>query len=141
MYQDSDWIKAVSRLSKLTIAGALNWKPTGLVEDSLPEPDDELVRSFSCEQNERRYEVFEVRGRQYTDEDTFYRYSAHYLNIYKRAPSKLFQFVTRSPSLPAVRSAVGDLFRMVERAYAHQAGALDDLLGGDTHEDEEEQST
>jgi hypothetical protein len=133
MYQNSDWIKAISRLSRLTVEGALSWKPASLEDEELPDAYDQLVRAFSCEHKERRYEVFEVRSRHYTDEDTYSLYSQHYLNIYKRTRPLYFDFITRSPPLPVV----GDLFRTVERAYAHQEGALDDLLSGASEAGEE----
>jgi hypothetical protein len=132
MYQTSDWIKAISRLSRLTIENAVKWKQTNLEDDELPEPSDRLVRAFACQHNNMKYQVFEVRSRNYTDEDTFYWFPQYFLDIFKRGFSPEYVFITRSPALPIV----GDLLRTVERAYARQEGALDDLLGGDNETDE-----
>jgi hypothetical protein len=126
MYQDSDWIKALSRLSKLTLEGAVAWMPTELDPDELPESTDKAVRAFKCEFKDKRYRVFEVNSRRYVDEDSFYWITQHYLDIFNRRDNfGMFDFIARSAPLPAA----SDLFRTVERTYAHQKGALDDLLG------------
>jgi hypothetical protein len=128
MYQSSDWIKAVSKLSRLTVQGVLKWTPTELETDELPDPDNRAGRAFSADNNDKRYRVFEVKLRNYTDEDTFYWQTEYYLDIFERnGPIGWYEFLTRSPSLPVV----GNLWRTIERKYAHQRGALDDLLGGE----------
>jgi hypothetical protein len=131
MYQDSDWIKALSRLSKLTLEGVLTWKPTELHADELPEPTDRFIRGFQCEYKGKRYRVFEVSSRHYFDEDSFYWFSQHYLEIFIIESAFSAEFVARSSPFPAA----ADLFRTIERAYAHQKGALDDLLGSEDSDD------
>jgi hypothetical protein len=132
MYQPSDWIKAISRLSKLTVRGALTWKPVELETADLPDPDDRPGRAFKADNKDKQYRVFEIKTRRYTDEDTFYWATDYYLDIYTRPnPISWYEFLTRSPSLPAV----GDLWRTIERKYAHQQGALDDLLMDDDDSD------
>lgn len=138
MYQASDWIKAVSKLSKLTVQGALTWTPVELEADELPNPDDRAGRAFSADNKDKQYRVFEIKNRVYTDEDTFYWNTDYYLDIYTRSgPIGWHKFVTRSPALPAI----GDLWRTIERKYAHQQGALDDLLtdGDGSEGDSDEQ--
>jgi hypothetical protein len=127
MYQTSDWIKAITRLSKLTVEGALAWQSSTLDDDELPNPTDRPGRIFTGEYKDRRYRVFEVSTKAYTDEDTFYWASECYLDIFVRHSPFQYEFVTRSPSLPVV----ADLFRTVERKYAYQKGALIDLLDAD----------
>ena len=76
-----------------------------------------------------------MKTRNYTDEDTFYWASEYYLDIFTQTNALGWvEFVTRSPSLPAVVN----LWRTIERKYAYQRGALDDLLTDD--EDSEDSS-
>lgn len=138
MYQTSDWIKAISKLSRLTVEGKLKWAPAELEAGELPSPDDRVRRAFSADSKDKRYRVFEIMTRNYTDEDTFYWNTDYYLDIFTRSsPIAWHEFLTRSPSLPAV----GNLWRTIERKYAHQRGALDDLLAddGNTGEEPEEE--
>ena len=103
MYQTSDWIKATSRLSKLTVQGVLKWTPTELELNELPDPDDRPGRAFSADHKGKRYRVFEMKTRNYTDEDTFYWASEYYLDIFTQTNALGWvEFVTRSPSLPLV---------------------------------------
>jgi hypothetical protein len=135
MYKTSDWIKAVSRLSRLTVEGTLKWAPVELESLELPEPDDRPGRAFITESKDKRYRVSEVRRRTYTDEDSFYWSTEYFLEIFERKnPIGFFEFITRSPSLPAIVN----LWRTIDRKYAYQRGALDDLLGGDDDSDGEE---
>jgi hypothetical protein len=133
MYQTSDWIKATSKLSRLTVQGALTWSPADMEATELTDPSDRPGRAFTAENKDKRYRVFEVKTRNYTDEEAFYWSTDYYLDIFTRAtPISWYVFLTRSPSLPAV----ANLWRTIERKYAHQQGALDDLLtDGDDSED------
>ena len=74
-----------------------------------------------------------MTSRHYTDEDEWYWVKEYYIDVFKRRFGHLFDFVTRSPNLPAV----SDLFRTVERKYAFQKGALQDLLGNEEEEEED----
>jgi hypothetical protein len=138
MYQTSDWIKAISKLSRLTVQGALKWTPVEMETNELPDPDDRPGRAFTADNKDKQYRVFEVKTRSYADEETFYWSTDYYLDIYTRkSPIAWYEFLTRSPSLPAV----ANLWRTIERKYAHQQGALDDLLAddGDSEGESEEQ--
>jgi hypothetical protein len=136
MYQTSDWIKAISKLSRLTVQGVLRWTPVELEANELPDPDDRPGRSFAAENKNKQYRVVEVRSRNYTDEDTYFWTRDYYLDISTREnPLRGYEFLTRSPSLPAVLN----LWRTIERKYAHQQGALDDLLTDEEEETEEEE--
>lgn len=123
MYRTSDWIKALSRLSKLTAEGVVDWKPTSLDVDELPEPSDRLIKAFSADFRDKKYRIFEVKTRSYVDEDEYHWVSLHHLDIFEKTPLTE-TFITRSSDMPAV----ADLLRSVERKYAFNAGALDDLL-------------
>jgi hypothetical protein len=132
MYRNSDWIKATSKLSKLTVQGALTWSPVDLEATELSDPSDRPGRAFLADNN-KRYRVFEVKTRNYTDEEAYYWSTDYFLDIFTRAtPIDWYVLLTRSPSLPAI----ANLWRIIERKYAHQQGALDDLLtDGDDSED------
>ncbi|MFT4277822.1 MAG: hypothetical protein QM576_15835 [Rhodopseudomonas sp.] len=135
MYQKSDWIKAVSKLSRLTVQGDVKWEKLELDEDDLPDPNDRVGRAFSANIKDKQYRVFEVKRRTFTDEFNFYWNIYVYLDVYSSKRGVRDEFVARSPLLPVV----ADLWRTIERKYAHQNGALDDLLGDESVGEEEEE--
>lgn len=132
-YTKSQWIGAVTKLIELTSKGKIKWGITGdYVEDGTTVVD----RAFEAKTKTNRYVIKAVRLRNYIEEDEFFWEYSHSFEIYRPVFGGGFQLIATAPSLQIVTT----LFLTAEANYAVQQGALDELLGDMTEDDEDEDS-
>jgi hypothetical protein len=125
MYQNTDWVKAITKLSRLTSEGSIQWRPYAEAVRNLPHPDDRVDHAYSARHGDKEYIIYKLIIREYNAEnDEMFNDLGFYLNIYKFGLLGDLTFLARSPRLPAAR----DLYRAVEKKFAFEANALGDLL-------------
>ncbi|WP_192257533.1 hypothetical protein [Mesorhizobium silamurunense] len=125
MYSDREWVKAISKLTRLTIERKVVWE---LIDDYPLSDTRRLDRAFRTTQEGKTYIVFSFEQQLWTDEETYVWDDRYGFDIWQASVINTMEY--RIASSPSV-AAINNLFKSVEGQFAQDQNALGFLLTDD----------
>jgi hypothetical protein len=120
-YDETDWVKAITKLIEMTSKRELTWDIfTKYEEDAWTVVD----RAYASQSNMKHYVVKSSRYRHFTDEDSWFWAAKFEFEVYKMDEERRFLRIATAPEL----RITSNLFSVVESSFAFKENALKGLL-------------
>ncbi|MFS8053477.1 hypothetical protein QD357_11620 [Rhizobium sp. BR 317] len=120
-YNETDWVKAITKLIELTSKQEISWDIFSEYEE---DPWTTVHRAYASPLNGKYYVIKSSRYRHYTDEDEWFWASKFEFEVYNKENYSDYVKIATAPDL----SVISTLFSVVESNFAFRQNALKGLL-------------